>query len=181
MFHIFSAEIGLWSLTRWSVVLLLAVKGFVVAHFTLTNSMWCYSAASLLLHLSHSDMILYFYSLKWHINASINNSNGTQVLADSLMMEMRMMGSMEGLKLVSSCRRIHSRSLSFFLLLAGSASATLLINTQGYPSDIQWPAWVSPALNNKLFGFGESGLRLTPVLFSRWPHCSFWRELWRCG
>lgn len=42
------------------------------------NSMWHRCPASLLLHLSHNDdMILYFCSLKWHINTSINNSNGT--------------------------------------------------------------------------------------------------------
>lgn len=83
-----------------------------------------------------------------------------------------------GLKLVNSCHREHSHSLNLFPLPAVSGPATLLINIQGSLSDIQWPAWVSPAQNNKLFGFEESGLYFTAAQFSQWPHCSIWRELW---
>lgn len=100
-----------------------------------------------------------------------------QVLADSLMMEVRMKGSMKDLKLVNSCHRRLSLSQSFSFALSVSASATLLINTQGSPSDIQWPALVSPVVNNKLFGFKQSGFCFTAALFSLRPHCGIWGEL----
>lgn len=76
---------------------------------------------------------------------------------------------------------VKENTLSSYFALSVSASATLLINTQGSWSDMQWPAWVSPVVNNKLFGFRESGFCLIAALFSQWPHCGIWRELWRCG
>lgn len=53
------------------------------------------------------------------------------VLADSLMLVVRMTASREDLKLVNSCHGTRSHSLNLFPLLAVCASATLLINTPG--------------------------------------------------
>lgn len=143
---------------------------------------WHLCSASLLLHLSPNDMILYFYSLKWHITTYMNNSNGTTSPRWQFDDGGEDEGELGGLK---ACQQLSKRALwlsqsSYFALFV-SASATLLINTQGSWSDMQWPAWVSPVVNNKLFGFRESGFCLMAALFSQWPHCGIWRELWRCG
>lgn len=70
------------------------------------------------------------------------------------MMEVRVKGSAEDLELVNSCQRERSNSRGLFSFGPSvSSPAALLINTQASPSDIQWPAWVSLAVNNKLFGF----------------------------
>lgn len=62
---------------------------------------------------------------------------------------------MKDLSPVNSCHGERSYAQSFSFARPGPASATLLINTQGSQSAIHWPAWVSPVVNNKLFGFSE--------------------------
>lgn len=93
------------------------------------------------LHLSCIDMILYFYSLKWHINTSINNSNCTTSSWWQLDGGGEDDGEHGGFK---HCQQLSEKTLSFSVFLRSPRRclslplAALLINTRGSQSDIQW-------------------------------------------